>query len=45
MGTMLYDHRTDRAENFNLAGQPEREFLIDSLSRIMHANKGKDYYK
>ena len=34
-----------QAENFNLAGLPEHEVLIDSLSQVMHANKGKDYYK
>jgi arylsulfatase A-like enzyme len=45
MGTMLYDHRTDRGENFNLAGLPEYEGMADSLSQVMHANKGKDYYK
>ena len=45
MGSMLYDHRTDRDENFNLAGLPEYENLADSLSRVMHANKGEDYYK
>ena len=45
IGTMLYDHRSDLDENFNLAGLPEHEVLIDSLSRIMNANKGKDYYK
>jgi iduronate 2-sulfatase len=45
MGAMLYDHRTDQAENFNLAGLSEHEGLVDSLSQVMHANKGKDYYK
>ena len=45
MGRMLYDHRTDRDENFNLAIQPAYDSLTDSLSRVMHANKGKDYYK
>ena len=45
MGTMLYDHGIDRAENFNLAGLPEHKALADSLSLVMHANKGKDYYK
>jgi iduronate 2-sulfatase len=45
MGRMLYDHRTDRDENFNLAIQPEYGILTDSLSRVMHANKGKDYYQ
>jgi iduronate 2-sulfatase len=44
-GEMLYDHRTDRDENFNLAGLPQYKGLADSLGRVMHANKGKDYYK
>jgi arylsulfatase A-like enzyme len=43
IGSMLYDHRTDRDENFNLAGLPEYEYLIDSLSQVMHSNKGDDY--
>ncbi len=45
MGRMLYDHRTDRAENFNMAVLPEHKELVDSLSQVLHANKGKDYYK
>jgi arylsulfatase A-like enzyme len=45
MGSMLYDHRTDHEENFNLAGSLEYKILSDSLARVMHANKGKDYYK
>ena len=45
IGSMLYDHRSDLDENFNLAGKPEYKSLVDSLSRVMHASKGKDYYK
>jgi arylsulfatase A-like enzyme len=44
MGKMLYNHRTDLEENFNLAGKPEYKSLVDSLSLVMHAHKGKDYY-
>ena len=44
MGSMLYDHQTDRDENFNLAGLPEYRSLADSISQVMHANKGKDFY-
>ncbi|HEC42865.1 MAG TPA: iduronate sulfatase [Bacteroides sp.] len=44
VGRMLYDHQSDREENFNLAALPEYEGLMDSLSLLMHANKGKDYY-
>jgi arylsulfatase A-like enzyme len=43
-GSMLYDHISDRAEIHNMAGKPEHSALIDSLSRVMHSNKGKDYY-
>jgi arylsulfatase A-like enzyme len=45
MGSMLYDHRSDHDENFNLAGLPEYGKLADSLRQVMQANKGKDYYK
>lgn len=45
IGSMLYDHRTDHDENFNLAGFPEYQSLADSLSQVMHANKGKDFHK
>ncbi len=45
IGSMLYDHRTDRAENFNLAGLPEYQSLVDSLSQVLYASKGKDFYK
>jgi iduronate 2-sulfatase len=45
IGSMLYDNRTDRDENFNLAGLPEYQSLADSLSQVMHTNKGKDFYK
>ncbi len=43
VGNMLYDHRSDRDENFNLAGLPEYQSLVDSLRQVMHASKGKDF--
>lgn len=45
MGKMLYDHKYDRGENFNLTELPEYGSLADSLSQVLHSNKGKDYYK
>jgi len=44
IGTMLYDHRSDRDEIYNLAARPEYKDIIDSLSNVMNTNKGKDYY-
>jgi arylsulfatase A-like enzyme len=45
IGSMLYDHRNDRQEIYNLAGNPAYEGITDSLRRTMNLNKGKDYDK
>lgn len=40
---MLYDHRSDLAENINIAEQPENEVTVDSLSVMLRRNWGVDF--
>jgi arylsulfatase A-like enzyme len=35
---MLFDHRTDKAENFNVAGHSDYENIISELNFILHSN-------
>ena len=35
---MLYDHRTDKAENSNVVNQKEYEDVVSELKRILHTN-------
>ncbi|WP_235298249.1 sulfatase [Portibacter marinus] len=41
---MLYDHNTDPEESDNIVDEPQYQSVIDSLSSIMMANRGKDYF-
>ncbi len=42
--TMLYDHDVDRAEMHNLSADHEYAAVADSLSSLLNALRGKDYF-
>lgn len=39
---MLYDHRSDGEENFNVSEQPEQANVVNELTERLRAGKGKD---
>jgi arylsulfatase A-like enzyme len=41
-GRMLYDHATDGLENFNLSEHPQRQPLVEQLTKQLHEGKGKN---
>ncbi len=44
-GRMLYDHQKDWEENINISEDPENQSLISDLHKLLHENKGEDYWE
>ncbi|MBE0654506.1 MAG: sulfatase [Bacteroidales bacterium] len=42
---MLYDHHTDPAETDNIVNNTENKALVDSLQKVLHENRGHEYFK
>ena len=44
VSSMLYDHYSDPMEMNNIVNNPENAALVDSLQKLLHANRGEDYF-
>jgi arylsulfatase A-like enzyme len=42
---MLYDHRSDPHENFNISGDPDHTATMESLSAEMRRSRAPEYFK
>lgn len=42
---MLYDHQNDPEENINISEDPDNQSLISELHKLLHENKGENYWE
>ncbi|MFW5644619.1 MAG: sulfatase/phosphatase domain-containing protein [Bacteroidota bacterium] len=42
---MLYDHQNDPEENKNISEDPDNQSLISELHKLLHENKGENFWE